>query len=179
MYPRKSNISCMCKKQTSVSHSSSESDVISLDAGLRLDGIPALDLWGLEIEVSFTSSNQPSTRRSLCLHEQSGKCSNVKIQKHSNQDDLRLTSVDHVPSNAKLDHFGALHCEAVIKMIIKGQSPTMRHVSRTHKLALNWLFDRINLDTKIQIRYLKTKKISQTRKPSPFVQHHELFKIFL
>ena len=35
----------MCKKQTSVSHSSTESDIISLDAGLRLDGIPALDLW--------------------------------------------------------------------------------------------------------------------------------------
>ena len=36
-------MSCMCKKQTSVSHSSTESEIISLDAGLRLDGIPALD----------------------------------------------------------------------------------------------------------------------------------------
>ena len=33
----------MCKKQTSVSHSSTESEIISLGAGLRLDGIPALD----------------------------------------------------------------------------------------------------------------------------------------
>ena len=32
-------ISWMCKKQTSVSHSSTESEIISLDAGLRLDGI--------------------------------------------------------------------------------------------------------------------------------------------
>ena len=38
--------------------------------------------------------------------------------------------------------------EAVIKMIIKGRSPTMRHVSRTHRVALDWLFDRINLDPK-------------------------------
>ena len=37
-------ISWMCKKQTSVSNSSTESEIISLDAGLRLDGIPALDL---------------------------------------------------------------------------------------------------------------------------------------
>ena len=37
-------ISWMCKKQTSVSHSSTESEIISLDAGLRMDGIPALDL---------------------------------------------------------------------------------------------------------------------------------------
>ena len=37
----------MCKKQTSVSHSSTEYEIISLDAGLRLDGIPALDLRDL------------------------------------------------------------------------------------------------------------------------------------
>ena len=48
--------------------------------------------------------------------------------------------------------------EAVIKMILKGRSPTMRHVSRTHRIALDWLFDRINLDPKIQIKYIVTKK---------------------
>ena len=47
--------------------------------------------------------------------------------------------------------------EAVIKMIIKGRSPTMRYVSRTHRVALDWLFDRINLDPKIQIKYIDTK----------------------
>ena len=38
-------VSWMCKKQSSVSHSSTESEIISLDAGLRMDGLPALDLW--------------------------------------------------------------------------------------------------------------------------------------
>ena len=33
----------------------------------------------------------------------------------------------------------------------------MRHVSRTHSVALDWLFDRINLDSKIQIRHIDTK----------------------
>ena len=33
----------------------------------------------------------------------------------------------------------------------------MRHVSRTHRVALVWLFDRINLDSKIQIKYIDTK----------------------
>ena len=46
---------------------------------------------------------------------------------------------------------------AVIKMIIEGRSPTMRHVSRTHRVALAWLFDRINLYTKIQIRHIDTR----------------------
>ena len=38
-------LSWMCKKQTSVSHCSTESEVISLDAGLRMDGSLALALW--------------------------------------------------------------------------------------------------------------------------------------
>ena len=33
----------------------------------------------------------------------------------------------------------------------------MRHVSRTHRVALDWLFDRINLDSKIQIKNIDTK----------------------
>ena len=33
----------------------------------------------------------------------------------------------------------------------------MRHVSRTHRVALDWLFDRTNLDSKIQIKYIDTK----------------------
>ena len=49
--------SWMRKKQTAVSHCSTESDIISLDTGLRMDGIPALDLWDEGIEVLHSSKN--------------------------------------------------------------------------------------------------------------------------
>ena len=45
--------------QTSVSHSSTESEIISLDAGLRLDGIPALDLWDLIVSVLGNTIHTP------------------------------------------------------------------------------------------------------------------------
>ena len=51
-------ISWMCETQTSVSHSSTESEIISLDAGLRLDGIPALGLWDLIVAVLHGSMHQ-------------------------------------------------------------------------------------------------------------------------
>ena len=51
-------ISWMCKKQTSVSYSSTESEIISLDAGLRMDGVPALDLWDLIVTVLHGNTNQ-------------------------------------------------------------------------------------------------------------------------
>ena len=47
--------------------------------------------------------------------------------------------------------------EAVIKVIMKGRSLTMRHVSRTHRVALDWKIDRIKWEPKIQIKYVDTK----------------------
>ena len=47
-----------CKKQTSVSHSLTESEIISLDAGLRMDGKTALDLWDLIVTVLHGNTHQ-------------------------------------------------------------------------------------------------------------------------
>ena len=48
----------MCKRQTSVSHSSTGAEIIYLDADLRMDGIPALTLWHLVIEIFQSVPNQ-------------------------------------------------------------------------------------------------------------------------
>ena len=73
-----------------------------------------------------------------------------------------MKDIDSVPSNVQSTRQEALlyafdDNEAVIKMIMKGRSPTKRHVSTTHRVALDWLFDRTNLDSKIQIKYIDTK----------------------
>ena len=145
--------SWMCKKQTSVSHSSTESEIISLDAGLRLDGIPALDLCDLIVSVLKNTSQN---------HDRPGRPGVSDKNQRSQGMTNVFNRIDSVPSNVQSSHQEALlyvfeDNEAVIKMIIKGRSPTMRHVSRTHRVALDWLFDRINLDPKIQIKYIDTK----------------------
>ena len=144
-------ISWMCKKQNSVSHSSTESEIISLDAGLRLDGIPALDLWDLIVSV-LGNTTQNQIERGDPLLSTCEICSpphTIHKHKQSRKVINDLDNVDFIPSNVQSSHQEALlyvfeDNEAVIKMIIKGRSPTMRHVSRTHRLALDWLFDRIN-----------------------------------
>ena len=124
-------ISWMCKKQTAVSHSSTESEIISLDAGLRLDGIPALDLWDLIVFVfGNTNQNHDSTVRPVVCRDKN------HVRQQSRGVINILDNVDLVPSNVQFSHQEALvyvfeDNEAVIKMIIKGRSPTMRHVSRT------------------------------------------------
>ena len=148
-------ISWMCKKQTAVSHSSTESEIISLDTGLRLDGLLALELCDLIVSV-FGRVSQVSDRsgqpdNDVNNHDKSQKRINV------------MENIDFVPSNVQSTRQEALlyvfeDNEAVIKMIIKGRRPTMRHVSRTHRVALDWLFDRINLDPEIQMKYIDHQK---------------------
>ena len=104
----------------------------------------------LSLETRFQTSERPRDPSSLTRNQRSQGMTNV------------LNNIDCVPSHVQFSHQEALlyvfeDNEAVIKMIIKGRSPTMRHVSRTHRVALDWLFDRINLDSKIQIKYIDTK----------------------
>ena len=47
-------------RRTSVSHSSTDAELLSLDAGLRMDGIHAFDLWDLVIEIFHSPLNQPN-----------------------------------------------------------------------------------------------------------------------
>ena len=100
---------CVFKKQTSVSHSSIESEVISLDAGLRMDGIPALDLCDLVIGVLHSSSNVPARRnlsrdeinvlapRNPSRYEIQSKHTNTntKTERHGNRDTDELSDVEH------------------------------------------------------------------------------------
>ena len=70
-----------------------------------------------------------------------------------------MDKIDYVSPNAKQSLRTVLlytfdDNEAVIKMIIKDRSPTIRHVSRTDRAALDWLFNSINLDRHIQINYV-------------------------
>ena len=73
-------------------------------------------------------------------------------QSHRVTNDLDI--VDFIPSNVNSSHQEALLCVCVfedneaVMMIIKKRSPTVRHVSRTHRVALDWLFDRIKKTTR-------------------------------
>ena len=116
------------------------------------------------IQVLHCSPNQTNKNQRCKCHGET--CRQLHNQTCENQFQPRtppdLTNIDHVPSSGTHSGSNAMlyvfrENEAVIKMITKGRSPTMRHVSRTHRVALDWLFDRINLDSKIQIRYIDTK----------------------
>ena len=90
--------SWMCKKQTAVSHSSTESEIISLDTGLRLDGLPALELWDLIVSVLGNVSR---------VSDRSGQ-PDSDFHKQKKIDVLKDS--DSVPSNVQSARQEALLC---------------------------------------------------------------------
>ena len=109
--------------------------MFSLDTGLRMDGLPALEFWDLVIEV-FRELPMPTT----CSRETTASPKSTPKIGQILSRSVDLSNVDQVSANAHLSekesqlNFFEVN-EAVIKMIIKGRSPTMRHVSRTHRVA--------------------------------------------
>ena len=72
-------------------------------------------------------------------------------------DHVFLERVYHVPRNIPDNSFPArLYMfkdnEAVIRMIVKDRRPNVRHVSRTHRIDLECLFERIIVDSSMSIR---------------------------
>ena len=63
-------ITWVCKKHGAISHSSTEAEVIALDAALRLEGLPALMLWDTVVEV-LSPNKVNQDKKSLALGDQS------------------------------------------------------------------------------------------------------------
>ena len=130
----------MCEKQTSVSHSSTESEIIFLDAGPRLYGTPALDLWFLIVAVLGNTNQSHSEWRDLFKNKRevrSTLLTTFKKRKRSQGVINDLDNVDFIPSNVQFSHQEALlyvfeDNEAVIKMIpvlqfVLKQKPIAKH----------------------------------------------------
>ena len=124
-----------------------------------MDGILALDLWDLVIEVFHSSPNQTHKTkdvRELRRNLSATPLSNMRRPIPTTNTNLDLINIDHAPSSGTHSGSNAMlyvfeDNEALIKMIIEGRGPTMRHVSRTHRVAWDWLNDKINLESKIPI----------------------------
>ena len=93
------------------------------------------------------------------ISDRTGRPVDVERNEKSHGNSNVMENIDSVPSSVQSS---SQDNEAVIKMIIKGRSPTMRHVSRTHRVALDWVFHRIDLDPKNQIKHIDTKTNSLT-----------------
>ena len=132
---------------------------------LRTEGIPALDLWELIVDVF--SDGKPKTK-------------DLKKGRHNRKDRIKpaqngnrttggdyvkeiLMGVDKVPNTMPpLSHSSELwimeDSDATIKMCLKGRSPALRHVPRVFRVDLDTMFERILTDPSIKMQYINTKE---------------------
>ena len=87
----------MCKKQTAVSHSSTDYEVKSFDAGLRMDGTPLLILGILFLKYDTLHHTIPAVERLVAMQTQCETRPNG-----SASEDFGLTEFDYFTRNAKL-----------------------------------------------------------------------------
>jgi hypothetical protein len=101
-------LSACSVKQTAVSHSTAEAEMIAAELALRKEGLPILDL--LDVILN------------------------------------RKVHTDFLEDN-----------QATIRMLESGKNPTLRHLGRTHKVDLSWLFDEFKKES-YMLRYCTSEE---------------------
>ena len=137
----------LCKKQTAVSHSSAEAEIIALDAGMRMEALPMMELWNTALDV-FDPPKDHHKPQPL-----------VPRPPRSINDYLQ--QVDEVPPNARpTSNRGVLIIlednDSVIKMCLKQRIPRLKYVPRTHRVDLDALINQIAKDPQVIMRFVKT-----------------------
>ena len=132
-------ISWTCKKQASVSHSATEAELMSLDAGLRMMvfhhlicGISSLKSSAIGVEKPLAVP-LTITKQIVRINPKPERI----VRRRGDQFLERLILFLQMSAlRAKPHYYFFEDNEAVIKMAIKERSPTMRHVSCFHRLHL-------------------------------------------
>ena len=90
-------VSWICKKQGAISHSSTEAEIIALDTGLRMEGIPLVSLWELVIDMFAPEKKNWYAE----LNEENGPRQQLKPK----EVELDPLGIDYVPHSIPNDSY--------------------------------------------------------------------------
>ena len=143
-------VTASCKKQTCVSHSSTESEIVAAEQGIRMEGLQALAFWELVTELLRT--DKPDTAET-----QVAKPSALELNPYSES----FNPGKYFAYTRKKGHTTVLVIaednEAVIKIIKKARSMALRHLPRTHRIDVQWLFE-VCAHPRVHMLYVNTKQ---------------------
>ena len=121
-----------------------------------MDGIPAMmygmSRWKCYILLRTHPTSTHQAVRNHCRGEIRRKNPITKLKRSGKRDVDELSNADHVVTNASSSRSSVVHF-----WIIKGRSFTMRHVSRTHRVAWGHAAPQSQFDPKYQIEFVDTK----------------------
>ena len=170
-------LNAFSKKQTSVTMSSTESEVVSANHGVRAQGLPSLSLWTfLWKEVCIAKDGKVSSTKPFVPRDDT-----IIARIDPELDEIRYgecrpdgkTVSDINGLNVALsDKFQVQFMEdnqATITIILKGDSEKMRHTDRTQNISFGWLkqqfergfFNMVNVATLEQVADIFTKPFAE------------------
>ena len=169
-------------KQSAVSHTSTEAEIIALEEAARSEAIPALTFWEYVVMV-FGSKPSGDSGESVDSYSMYPKRRRGKRQGGDTRPVASIGGVDLKNPKPRvledlgcyalrLDHVAdsyrarelcppvkliiAEDNEAVIQIISKGRSAKMRHIHRTHRVDTDWFYE-IFGELGCILRYVNTK----------------------
>ena len=171
-------LGAVCKAQAAVSHSSTEAEVISFEFGLRTEGLPALVFWDFVLpflsraggpaqgKPVATSAGGPAQGTSFARTDAplSARGGSTHLLRQDADRDAPHRTKRYLQTLEKANEpisssgFKLTVCEdneATIKIVLKKRSQAMRHIRRTHRINLDWLYDLFDVD-EISLRYVRT-----------------------
>ena len=124
----------LCKKQTCVSHSSTESEIVAAEQAIRTEGLQALAFWELATELLSTALAKKAETHAVIpkvceLNPYSERFDPAKYFAYTRRPEQKTCLII------------AEDNEAVIKLVKKARSMALRHLPRTHRIDLQWLFE--------------------------------------
>ena len=163
--------SCICSDMLDVQETNFSfaqfNRITNMDARLMLDGIPALDFLGSNRRSSWKRLKRNKARFRPVYEQTSSSFAtshNSKTKTIKRNDQWFGQCWFLFPQTSTL-LIRKLCCTCLwretkqwSRWSLNRRSPTTRHVSKTHRVALDWLFDRINVDqwSKLKIQTPET-----------------------
>ena len=120
-----------------------------------MEALPVLNLWSQMLyhlcEPAKVTSSSQTSNKALYMKDAMTR-----------YDTVGLDTVDYVPASMPDQSLKASLVmmednDAVIKMLKKGRAPALAHVSRTHRVNLDWLLERLHVDPAIWCRYVESR----------------------
>ena len=173
-------LNAFSKKQTSITMSSTESEVVSANHGVRAQGLPSLSLWTfLWKEVTIAKDGKVQSSKPFVPKDDT-----IVARIDPELDDIRYG--EFKPDGRSVSNINGLNValsdkfqvqfmednQATITIILKGDSEKMRHTDRTQNISFGWLrqqfergfFNMINVATLGQVADIFTKPFSEKSK---------------
>ena len=143
-------ITASCKKQTCVSHSSTESEIVAAEQGIRTEGLQALAFWELVTELLSTDPAKKAETHTVIPKA-------CELNPYSERfDPAKYFAYTRKPT-ATTVLIIAEDNGAVIKIVKKARSMSSRHLPRAHRIDLQWLHE-VCSNLRIRMLYVNTKQ---------------------